>query len=92
LHGLSLPTNNHRKYNDVSNWKWTKILDTFGGDMEGQHGSYLVRTRSELDQLLKQPAFGAADKIQLVEIVMPAEDAPQALERQAELTGKGNSY
>jgi len=41
---------------------------------------------------LKQPAFGAADKIQLVEIVMPAEDAPQALERQAELTGKGNSY
>jgi len=62
----------HRKYNDVSNWRWTKILDTFGGDMEGQHESYSVRTRSELDQLLKLPAFGAADKIQLVEIVMPA--------------------
>jgi len=89
---LSLPTSNHRKYNDVSNWKWTSILDTFGGDLQGQHRSYSVRTRSELDQLLEQPAFRAADKMQLVEIAMRAEDAPQALERQAELTGKGNSY
>jgi len=83
---------NHRKYNDVRNWKWTNILSTFAGDVEGQHGSYSVRTWSELDQLLTEPAFKAADKMQLVEIVMPAEDAPQALERQAELTGKGNSY
>jgi len=83
---------NHRKYNDVNNWNWTSILQTFGGDLEMEHESYSVRNRVELDQLLNEPTFRAANKIQLVEIIMPALDAPQALERQAKLTGSGNNY
>ncbi|KAF5360435.1 hypothetical protein D9756_004751 [Leucocoprinus leucothites] len=81
-----------RKYNDVDNWKWTSILDTFGANLGKKYQSYMVETRAELDKLLNTPGFGAADKIQLVEVMMPALDAPQALERQAELTGKGNTY
>ncbi|KAL9711063.1 hypothetical protein Ac2012v2_005602 [Leucoagaricus gongylophorus] len=86
IHGKS------RKYNDVNNWNWTSILQTFGGDLEVEHESYSVRNRVELDQLLNEPTFRAANKIQLVEIIMPALDAPQALERQAKLTGSGNNY
>ncbi|KAF9454735.1 pyruvate decarboxylase THI3 [Macrolepiota fuliginosa MF-IS2] len=82
----------HRKYNNVDNWKWTSLLDTFGGNMEQPYESYSVKTRAELDTLLDQSSFAAANKIQLVEVIMPALDAPLALERQAEMTGKGNQY
>jgi len=36
-----------------------------------KHKSYRVSTRSEFEALLKDEAFGRADVIQLVEIVMP---------------------
>ncbi|KAJ3573206.1 hypothetical protein NP233_g2580 [Leucocoprinus birnbaumii] len=80
-----------RKYNDVDNWKWTGILDTFGANLGKKHKSYKVESRAELDKLLNDSAFAAADMIQLVEVIMPALDAPQALERQAEMTSKGRA-
>ena len=72
--------------------KWTKLLETMGG-VEGETcQSYTVRTKSELSALLDDAAFARADKIQLVEMLMPMHDAPRALKVQAELSGKMNKY
>ncbi|KAI0631964.1 pyruvate decarboxylase [Trametes polyzona] len=86
LHGM------HRKYNDISNWKWTKLLDTLGGEEGKNCKSYTVRTKQELSALLDDPAFARADTIQLVELIMEQHDAPRALKVQAELSGKTNRY
>ncbi|KAH9841375.1 pyruvate decarboxylase [Rhodofomes roseus] len=86
LHGMT------RKYNDIADWKWTKLLDTLGGEEGKTCQSYRVGTKSELSKLLDDPAFAAADKIQLVELLMDPRDAPSALKRQAELSGKTNRY
>ena len=81
-----------RKYNDITNWKWTTLLTALGGT-EGQTcQSYTVNTKTELSNLLDDEAFAKADKIQLVEMIMPMHDAPRALKVQAELSGKTNKY
>jgi pyruvate decarboxylase len=81
-----------RKYNDIMNWKWTSLLTTLG-DADGTLSkSYTVNTRAELDELLEQAEFSSAEKIQLVEVMMPQLDAPRALQVQAELSVKTNSY
>lgn len=54
--------------------------------------SYTVRTKAELDALLKDETFNKAEKMQLVELIMLAEDAPATLSRQTELGGKTNKY
>jgi len=66
-------------------------LKTFTQD-EDATVSYTVRTKAELDALLKDETFSKAEKMQLVEIIMLAEDAPAALSRQTELGGKTNKY
>ncbi|KAI0333709.1 pyruvate decarboxylase [Cubamyces sp. BRFM 1775] len=86
LHGMK------RKYNDISNWKWTQLLETFGGEEGKSCKSYTVRTKQELSNLLDDPTFAKADVIQLVELIMPQTDAPRALKAQAELSGKTNRY
>ena len=45
-----------------------------------------------MDSLLKNEKFARADKIQLVNVVMPALDAPESLRRQAAASAKGNAY
>ncbi|KAH9947619.1 pyruvate decarboxylase [Amylocystis lapponica] len=86
LHGMK------RRYNDISNWQWTKLLETLGG-VEGKTcQSYTVNTRAEFNKLLDDPSFAAAERVQLVEIMMPREDAPVALKRQAELSAATNRY
>ncbi|TCD60395.1 Pyruvate decarboxylase 1 [Steccherinum ochraceum] len=77
-------------YNDISNWRWTSLLSTLGG-VEGTNcQSHIVKTKDELDALLKNEAFAKADKIQLVEMIMEKHDAPKGLKVQAELSGKTN--
>ncbi|EKM79422.1 hypothetical protein AGABI1DRAFT_113984 [Agaricus bisporus var. burnettii JB137-S8] len=73
----------YRKYNNVDNWKWTGLLDTFGCNSGKPSKSYTVSTRTELDRLLNNEEFGAAKQIQLVEVVMPALDAPDVLTQTA---------
>ena len=63
------------------------------GGAEGRScQSYTVRTKTELSRLLEDEKFARADKIQLVEMIMPQKDAPRALKVQAELSGKTNRY
>lgn len=82
----------HRKYNDVANWKWTAMLDTLNDGIKHETQSYAVTTKEELNDLLNDSSFASASKIQLVEVLMNAFDAPLPLLRQAELSGKGNAY
>ncbi|KAJ3515382.1 hypothetical protein NLJ89_g1793 [Agrocybe chaxingu] len=82
----------HRRYNDIADWKWSSLLDTLNDGGKYPTASYIVNNKEELNGLLDNEAFATADKLQLVEVMMEALDAPQALERQAELTGKGNAY
>jgi len=86
LHGKT------RKYNDITNWKWTKLLDVLGGDEGVNVQSYTVNNKAELDKLLDDETFAKADKMQLVEVTMDQFDAPRALQVQAELSGKTNKY
>ena len=82
-----------RKYNDISNWKWTALLSVFQGSTDTPKGkSYTVSTKSELDSLLNDPTFAKAEEIQLVEVMMPQHDAPRSLQVQAEMSGKTNKY
>lgn len=83
-----------RKYNDVANWNYTSLLSTFQGKPAGEQvgKSYTVHTKEEMSALLDDPAFAAAKEIQLVEIMMDKYDAPRALRKQAELSGKTNKY
>jgi len=70
---------------------YTQLLKTFTKD-DDVTVSYTVKTKAELDALLKDETFNKAEKMQLVELIMPAEDAPASLSRQTELGGKTNSY
>ena len=67
--------------------------DGGGGGEEGKTcQSYLVRTKKEMSDLLDNPSFLKADKIQLVEVVMEMLDAPKMLLDQTSLSTKTNSY
>ena len=77
---------------NIFNRRWTRLLQTLGG-VEGETcQSYKVETKRELSQLLDNEEFARADKIQLVEVIMPVMDAPRALKLQAELSGLSNKY
>ena len=71
--------------------EYTQLLNTFTKDKDAT-ASYTVKTKAELDALLKDETFNKADKLQLVELIMLADDAPAALSRQTELGGKTNKY
>ena len=72
--------------------KWTRLLDTLGGEEGKTVKSYTARTKQELSALLDDETFARADTIQLVELIMEKHDAPRALKVQAELSGKTNKY
>ena len=72
--------------------KWTKLLDTLGGEEGKNAKSYTVATKQELSALLENPTFAAAETIQLVELMMDKFDAPRALKVQVELSGQTNHY
>lgn len=76
-------------YNDITSWKHTKLLDVFGADPEKSR-SYQARSKAELQKLLTDEHFSSAPCIQLVELFMGQNDAPQALVKVGELTAKRN--
>ena len=61
-------------------------------DLSPKPRSYTVRTKEELDALLKEESFAKAEGIQLVEVIMDKYDAPLPLLRQTELSVKTNHY
>lgn len=69
--------------NDIQPWKWTGLLDVFNPTGAVPSASFLIETRHELLELLKNPDFRKADRIQLVEVKLGKEDAPLRLKIQA---------
>ncbi|KAF8908910.1 thiamine diphosphate-binding protein [Gymnopilus junonius] len=74
----------HRRYNDISQWNWKSILGTLNDNNQFETASYTTANKSELDALLENPSFASASKIQLVEVLMEALDAPYTLQKQVE--------
>ena len=70
-------------YNNVPYWDWQGALK-FMGAKEGQYKTYSIKTAGQLQDLLFDTTFQAAEVIQLVEVHMPKQDGPRALRVQIE--------
>ncbi|KAL8915613.1 MAG: hypothetical protein Q9172_006845 [Xanthocarpia lactea] len=77
-------------YNDISQWKYTDLIPTFGGTPENSK-TYQVKTKQEAEDLFNDKEFAAGGKLQFVELFMPKEDAPKALKLTAEASAKNNA-
>ncbi|KIK57416.1 hypothetical protein GYMLUDRAFT_46289 [Collybiopsis luxurians FD-317 M1] len=76
-----------RKYNDVHNWDYTHLLKALG-DIDGTRSkSYAVNTKAELNTLLNNETFAAADLMQVVEMKMEKFDTPYVLKYSNKLVG-----
>lgn len=76
-------------YNDIAKWDNQGLVDVFGGS--GKARKVAVRTKDELNKLLVDPTFKAAEKMQFVEVHMPKKDAPRALVMTAEASAQTNA-
>lgn len=79
------------QYNNIQSYDHQLLLPFLSGPLRGQTESYKVSTQEELDKLLKDEDFAKPTKIRLIELVMPRDDAPEALIKQAQLTAKANA-
>ena len=64
------------KYNDIAKWKWKILLEMLNDSEEFETASYTVNNKTELNNLLNDATFAQANKIQVVEVIMEALDAP----------------
>lgn len=80
----------NRVYNDISSWKWQELLSFFNAANVPSR-SWLARTRGELESVINDAEFAAADRIQLLEVMMDRHDAPRALQVQAKLSAQVNA-
>ncbi|MCP3966969.1 MAG: alpha-keto acid decarboxylase family protein [Lentisphaerae bacterium] len=66
----------HQPFNDIMNWQYTKLPETFNGE------SWTVRvsTETELEKALSE-IHEHRDKLRMVEVVMDKFDAPELLEK-----------
>jgi len=83
IHGMDA------EYNDVQEWRYKDVLQTFGAK-EGSTKAYQVKTKSEIEALLKDKEFNDAGKLQFVEVYMDKKDSPRALKMTAEAAAKNN--
>ncbi|CAI4214601.1 unnamed protein product [Parascedosporium putredinis] len=83
IHGMEA------SYNDIAAWKFQDLVTVFGGTDKNTR-KIQVKTRTELETLLKEDEFNAAKKLQFVELYMPKEDAPTVLVKTAEASAKVN--
>jgi pyruvate decarboxylase len=84
IHGMDA------EYNDIATWKHASLIDAFGGAAKGAK-TYQVKTQKEVNKLLNDKEFQAANVLQLVELFIPKEDAPGALKMTAEASAKTNA-
>lgn len=83
IHGMDA------EYNDINSWDYTALVDVMGGSKTC--AKHVVKTKSELDNLLTDSTFKSADRLQFVEVIMPRKDAPSALITTAEASAKTNA-
>lgn len=79
-----------QSYNDVQTWKYKDLIPAFGAK-EGSYKTYQIKTKKEVEELFADEKFSSASQLQLVELYMPKEDAPEALKSTAAASAKVNS-
>lgn len=84
IHGMDA------EYNDIAAWDFKELVTVFGGT-EKNTRKIQVKTRDELEKLLREDDFNKAEKLQLVELYMPKKDAPAVLVKTAEASAKVNA-
>lgn len=86
IHGM------HAGYNDVQEWRYKDLPAAFGAK-EGQSKTYVVKTRTEFEDLLADDEFKAAGNkvLRFVEVHMEMEDAPYLMKATSEAAAKNNS-
>ncbi|KAH7138141.1 thiamine diphosphate-binding protein [Dendryphion nanum] len=79
-------------YNDVQEWKYKDLPAAFGAE-EGSVLTYRVNTKQEVEELFSNEEFtsGETTKLRFVELVMPWDDAPNALKSIAESAARRNA-
>ncbi|KAM6516512.1 Pyruvate decarboxylase 1 [Fusarium falciforme] len=78
------------EYNDISQWRHQQLLETFGS-RNGRANSREVKTREELELVLKSASYLEPKEIQLLEIFMETYDYPWRLEKQIALINARNA-
>ncbi|KAM0427178.1 hypothetical protein ACHAPT_007605 [Fusarium lateritium] len=83
IHGMNA------EYNDINEWKYKELVRVFGGEETCK--TFTIKSKDELNDLLVDEEFKAAECLQFVELYMPREDAPRALIMTAEASAKNNA-
>ncbi|KAF2732821.1 pyruvate decarboxylase-like protein [Polyplosphaeria fusca] len=79
-------------YNDVQDWNYKDLPAAFGAK-QSDVLTYRVESKKQVEELFLDEQFSSGDTKQLrfVEVVMPWDDAPQALKSTTEATAKRNA-
>jgi len=77
-------------YNDIASWSFKDIVNVFGG-AEKNAKTFQIRTKDQVNELLEDKHFNAAESLQFVELYIPKKDAPRALKLTAEASAKTNA-
>ena len=78
------------EYNDIFKWKYTDVPATFGGT-DKKVKTFVVKTKDELEKLLKNKDFNDSQGLQFVEVWMPKDDAPRGLKITTEISARNNA-
>ena len=84
IHGMDA------QYNDVGDWRYVDLPATLGAPRES-YKTYQIKTKDQVTELLQDKEFANPDKLKVVEIHMPMDDAPMALKMTAEASAKNNA-
>ncbi|GAA5929418.1 hypothetical protein JCM3775_002336 [Rhodotorula graminis] len=85
------------QYNDISLWDWSKVLPLFTPPAASTSSPvkpgrfFSASTRGELEAILADDDFIAADRVQMLEVKCDRLDAPKALLKLGEVTRRINS-
>ncbi|KAK3689988.1 thiamine diphosphate-binding protein [Podospora appendiculata] len=88
IHGMTA------EYNDIARWNYTALPAAFGAATTGKQTwakTFKIKTKDELEKLLKNKEFAQAKGMQFVELFMPKEDAPRGLRITTEIAAKNNA-
>ncbi|GME72211.1 unnamed protein product [Ambrosiozyma monospora] len=77
-----------KDYNNIQPWDYSKVLSCFATNHE--YENCRVSSQGQLDSLLSSQKFNTPDKIRMIELMLPAFDAPQNLVEQAKISEKTN--
>ncbi|BDD57641.1 Pyruvate decarboxylase 1 [Monascus purpureus] len=77
-------------YNDIQPWRYKEIMTLVGAEPD-QYQVHSVQTRDQLEALIADSDFSHPTRLQFVELHMPRDDAPVALQAMAKAAASRNA-